>query len=100
MRLTIAQSSKYQGNDYWKWSVWLEGPSEMLDRVDKVTYYLHRTFPNPVRIVETRRTKFRLNAAGWGGFSLVAKITDKDGCETRLEHEVVLKYPDKSPTKA
>ena len=99
MNLTIAQSSKYQGNDYWKWSVWLDGPSEELDRVDHVTYFLHRSFPNHVRVVKTRTTKFRLSTAGWGVFRLVAKVIDKDGRETRLERDLVLEYPKETPSK-
>src|ERR1700678_3349026 len=31
MALTISQASRYEGNDWWKWSVWLEGPKAELD---------------------------------------------------------------------
>jgi transcription initiation factor IIF auxiliary subunit len=94
MALGMDQDSEYEGNDFWRWSVSLDGPKAELDKVDHVVYTLHPTFANPVRTVDDRATNFRLETAGWGTFTLYAKVVDKDGNEHHLEHELELYYPD------
>lgn len=67
----VEQSYKYLGDDYWDWSVWIESDDESeLSKISSVTYHLHNTFPNPVRSIKNRRSKFRLNTAGWGTFTI------------------------------
>lgn len=100
MNLHIEQDARFQGHDYWDWWVWIEGPEEELDRIEQVVYRLHHTFPNPLRYVTNRATKFRLEAAGWGGFTLYATVHYKDGSSERLSHELELRYPDGRPTTA
>ena len=100
MPVAITQESKYVGDDRWRWSVWLEGPSGELDAIDHVTYILHPTFHNPVREVRDRSTKFRLETSGWGTFTLRAKAFYRDGREEPLQHDLVLAYPDGTPTTA
>ena len=102
MALRLAQSEEYAGNDYWKWAVWLEGSDEELDAIKHVEYVLHPTFLNPVREVSDRGSKFRLQTAGWGTFTLHATVIFKDGKRSplALEHELVLLYPIGTPTSA
>lgn len=90
----IAQDYKYRGDDYWQWSIWIEGSVECLDRIESVTYTLHRTFRNPVRKVVDRSSKFRLKSAGWGMFRIYARIMLKDGLYQNLTHDLILKHPD------
>jgi transcription initiation factor IIF auxiliary subunit len=100
MALYIEQSSEYAGDDYWHWAVWLEGSNQELDDVQSVTYILHPTFRRPVRTVDSRETKFRLETAGWGIFTLYGNALRKDGTTVKLEHHLVLQYPDGTPTTA
>jgi len=100
MALTIQQEASYAGSDRWKWSVWVDGPADELDSLDRVTYILHPTFHQPVREVTDRGTKFRLDTSGWGTFTIHAKAQFKDGHETVLKHELELQYPDGTPTTA
>jgi len=100
MALSIQQETHYVGHNYWKWSVWLEGAPQELDDVDRVVYILDPTFHNPVREVEDRTTKFRLDTAGWGTFTIRAKAIHRNGLETPLKHDLVLLYPDGTPTLA
>lgn len=100
MNLRIEQGSEFQDKDWWKWWVRLEGPERELDQIRYVEYVLHPTFPNPVRRVTDRASNFRLETAGWGVFPIYAKAVCKDGEEVRLETELVLKYPDGTPTTA
>ena len=98
MALRIKQKYRYADTDWWEWSVWLDGTDHELDRIEYVTYYLHDSFPKPVRTVDDRRTKFKLESAGWGTFMLHATVTFKDGTEKGLHHELVLEYPDRTAT--
>ena|SRR5438552_11034468 len=100
MPLVIKQDATYVGGDRWKWSVWLDGAAAELDSVAHVTYVLHPTFLNPVREVNDRSTNFRLETSGWGTFRIHAKAKYKDGREVPLQHDLVLLYPDGTPTTA
>ena len=96
MTLRIEQGFKYQGDDWWKWWIWIDGPNEELDQIDHVTYILHPTFPNPVQKVDNRPTKFMLQTSGWGVFLIRAKVTYKNGKEISLKHNLRLEYPNDS----
>jgi transcription initiation factor IIF auxiliary subunit len=94
MSLEIRQDSHYQGKNWWKWSIWIEGPKEELDQIDNVTYVLHPSFANPVRTVTNRASRFKLSAQGWGIFSIRANLLKKDGSTDTRVHELELSYPD------
>jgi transcription initiation factor IIF auxiliary subunit len=98
--LVMCQDETYISRDRWEWSVWIDGPPEELDALDRVVYVLHPTYHDPVRTVKDRSTKFRLHTSGWGTFTIHAKAIRKDGGETLLEHELVLRYPDGMATLA
>jgi transcription initiation factor IIF auxiliary subunit len=95
--MKIKQSEKYEGQDWWNWSVWLDGKD--VEKIEKVTWKLHPTFPQPERAVTDPGTKFRLDSAGWGGFVVKADVLLKDGTKTELEHELELHYPDGTTTE-
>ncbi|MCL6257475.1 hypothetical protein M3O96_00125 [Aquiflexum sp. TKW24L] len=90
----ISQNFQFVGDDWWKWSLWIEGKDMDLDEIDSVVYTLHPTFPNPVRRITNRDSKFKLESEGWGIFKIFAKIFLKDKKEISLEHTLFLKYPD------
>ena len=94
MALRLEQKMHHEGEDWWTWSVWLEGTDQELDDIARVEYTLHHTFPKPVRVVEDRSTKFRLDAAGWGGFTIHATAVPKSGPPRKLKHELELYYED------
>lgn len=92
--LRVEQSEKYEGDDWWSWSVWLEGPKPELDAVDLVEYTLHSTFREPVRTIKTRRNGFKLDTEGWGVFPIYVRVCNRDGSVIRLKHQLKLTYPD------
>jgi transcription initiation factor IIF auxiliary subunit len=98
--LHLEQGYQYRGNDYWDWWIWLEGSEAELREVQKVVYTLHRTFPNPVRSIEDRDSKFMLKTAGWGVFRVYAQVHKIDGTGIKLQHDLQLEYPDGTPTQA
>ena len=100
MALHIEQGFEYEDNDYWRWWIWLDGPEAELDAVDHVVYTLHSSFPNPVRKEKDRTTNFRLETAGWGTFTIFAKVVGLNGEEQHIEHELKLSYPDDAPAPA
>lgn len=98
--LRILQDSSYMNDDWWRWSVWIDGVEADLDRIDRVVYTLHPTFPDPVRTVTDRASKFKIETAGWGVFKIRAKVQFKDGKTERLTHDLELHYPDGRATMA
>lgn len=90
----IQQGFKYEGDDWWKWWIWIDAPEEKLNAVDHVVYTLHPTFVNPVRIIDDRRSKFKLQSEGWGVFTIYARIYLKNNTEVAIEHDLHLEYPD------
>lgn len=50
-----------------------------VDKVKRVTYLLHPTFPNPVAVSEDRENNFEIWIWCWGGFLIRANITTTTG---------------------
>lgn len=98
--MKIAQDYEYKGDDYWKWSVWIDCTEDELNQIAYVTYILHHTFPKPIRKIDDRESKFRLETSGWGVFTIRAKVMLKNGQENHLTHELELRYPDGKITTA
>lgn len=90
----LEQQFKYEGDDWWSWSIWVEGSDQDLDKVKHVVYTLHSTFRNPVRTITSRKTKFKLESEGWGVFTIYATVTLKNGKDVYLQHELYLEYED------
>lgn len=99
-KFSIQQWEKYEGQDWWKWAVWIEAPDEALDSIEFVEWTLHPSFPNPIRKINNRASKFRLETGGWGVFQIVARVQMKDGIQTKLRHYLRLHYPDGKQTTA
>lgn len=83
--LRLVNDSQLHSEGWWKWSVRVEGSPEDLEEIERVTYFLHPTFPNPVVKSTDASTNFELKSAGWGEFSIAAEVTMKDGRKVRLE---------------
>jgi len=90
----IRQDYEYQGHDRWRWWVWLDAEPSDLARVERVTWKLHETFPQPVVEVTNRAENFRLERMGWGTFALRADVQLLDGVKVELRHMLELAYPE------
>ena len=67
--------SQKAGRAYYELQVYLDADNEtFLDKVSKVVYHLHPTFPNPDREIQTRENNFRLTTYAWGQFDLSADV--------------------------
>jgi transcription initiation factor IIF auxiliary subunit len=96
--LRIEQGEHYEGDEWWSWSVWIDGSKHELDEIDLVEYTLHPTFRNPVRTIRTRENCFKLSTSGWGGFPIFARVCNKNGSVIQLKHQLILTYPNKRAT--
>ena len=95
--IELVQETKYQGNDWWEWAVWVEAKPADMAKINYVEYKLHPTFPNPLRKQNNRDEKFRGGSAGWGEFMISAEIVNQDRSRIKTHHWLTLEYPDKSP---
>lgn len=48
--------------------------TEALSKVDRVVYFLHKTFRNPVREIKDKTSNFELRTAAWGEFTIRAEV--------------------------
>lgn len=77
---------------WWKWTVFVQGPDDVLDNIQCVEYTLHPTFPNPVREVCSRGTgphAFALATSGWGTFQIRIRLFLRDGRVQELTHNLM-----------
>jgi transcription initiation factor IIF auxiliary subunit len=100
MSLRIAQDAHYKGKNWWRWSVWLDGPAAELDGISHVVYTLHPTFPTPVRRTDDRDSAFRISSAGWGEFEIYAEISLKNGEILKRRHWLKLEHLSQTPDRA
>jgi transcription initiation factor IIF auxiliary subunit len=86
--LFVAQSQKHEGDNWWRWSLWIESADKDLDQIAAVTYTLHPTFPDPVQTVTDRASKFQLRCSGWGVFLIPVEVRLKNGGKIQLAHQL------------
>lgn len=76
------EASKRQGRPYYTIKAWLDAESpELMQKVTKVVYHLHPTFPNPDKEVTNRENNFELTTAAWGQFNLSADVYFDDNSQ-------------------
>jgi transcription initiation factor IIF auxiliary subunit len=86
----VGSREKYE---WFEWKVFMDEPAEKLGKVRSVEYRLHKTFPNPIRIVEDRNSRFALKSAGWGEFWIFITIYLNDGTEEHTKYYLDLRKP-------
>jgi len=87
----IGQLSKpTDGNKYFDWEIWIDEPEEILKEINNVTYFLHQTFPKPIRKRTNRSEKFRMKASGWGTFMININIEKTDNSIVHQQHYLIL----------
>ncbi len=94
MSYGIGQNQTYLGEDRWRWCTWIEASDPELDRVSKVTWLLHHSFPQPVVETTDRQGRFAIERTGWGAFQIRAELALADGSKEPLRYWLQLSYPD------
>jgi transcription initiation factor IIF auxiliary subunit len=75
----------------WKWTVYIQGPAQALNKIKCVQYALHPTFPNPNREICARgkpTQAFPLTATGWGTFEIGVRVFLKNGQIQELKYQL------------
>jgi len=83
----MEKKGKYQ---YYRWKVFVDAEREVLDSIERVSYELHPTFPNPRRTSTSAVDRFSLETEGWGEFSILAVVEFKDGRAETLTYRLDL----------
>jgi transcription initiation factor IIF auxiliary subunit len=88
--IRTANTARRVSDDWWVWTIYIEGPAESLEQVRCVEYTLHPTFSDPVREVCDRGPgpAFALSARGGGTFTIRVRVFLKSGAVQELTHEL------------
>ena len=84
-KYTRDKSLDRDGHKYYRLNIWVEADGFDLSKVNNITYHLHETFDNPIRVVSNHAAAFELSTAAWGSFLLFADVSFKDGTQWRIE---------------
>jgi hypothetical protein len=71
--------SKKYDDDWYDWCVFVDEGSDVINTIKSIEYALHPSFPDPVRLVVNKASKFALFSSGWGGFSIKIRINYENG---------------------
>jgi len=76
---TAKPDREIEGRLHYNINAWLDADSHtIMNKVSKVVYYLHPTFPEPIRENTNRRSNFELVTLAWGQFNLRADVYFED----------------------
>jgi transcription initiation factor IIF auxiliary subunit len=89
----VSSVEKDKQVNWYEWVVFMDEPADTLKLVKAVEYRLHRSFPDPIRVIDDRDTKFALRASGWGEFSMIVIVYLMNGSEVQTQYFVDLKKP-------
>jgi transcription initiation factor IIF auxiliary subunit len=65
-------------DNWYSWTIRIEGSESELSKIDQVTYILHKTFPNNRLVSKDPTNQFAITVHGWGEFLIKAEIFMKD----------------------
>lgn len=82
---------------WFDWKIFVDAPKDVLKRIKFVEYELHKSFPYPLRRKKNPRSRFALEASGWGEFLIPITVIFKDGTMKEFEYDLDLskKWPKK-----
>jgi transcription initiation factor IIF auxiliary subunit len=64
-------------DDWYSWTVYIQGTDEELNQIKYVTYLLHESFPNRRIVSKDLANNFARKTSGWGEFLLRAEAMMK-----------------------
>jgi transcription initiation factor IIF auxiliary subunit len=83
---TARYVGKRSDRDWYEWKVFVDEDDDVLQKIEKVEYLLHRTFPNPLRRGTNRENHFALKSSGWGYFNILITVFFTDGSRLETSH--------------
>ncbi|MEI8186405.1 MAG: pYEATS domain-containing protein [Chlorobiaceae bacterium] len=85
----IAGNSAVPDGKYWQWTMYIQAPDTILDKIHYVVYTLHPTYSDSIVTVYERGSgpyAFRLTRDAWGTFRVKIHIVMHDGTTRDLSH--------------
>lgn len=79
--------------DYYDWEVYVDEDTETLDNIDHIVYFLHKTFPNPVRTIDDKENGFAIKSRGWGEFEIGIQVFSKEDQHQQQSYRLDLSKP-------
>ncbi len=86
------------GHEHYNIKIYVEGPDEDLDRIERVEYLLHPTFRRRRRVSTERADGFPLELWAWGMFDIEVTFELKDGTSERTSYYLRFSLPDDTGT--
>jgi len=83
--MKVVNSYKKLRDDWYSWTVSIEGTDQELDQVKYVTYFLHETFANSRMVGKRASSNFARTLEGWGEFLLRAEAVMESGEKKHAE---------------
>ena len=77
--MKVVNTYKKIRDNWYSWTVSIQGTDEELGQIKKVTYLLHETFPNRRIVSKSSSDNFARTISGWGEFLLRAEAEMKNG---------------------
>jgi transcription initiation factor IIF auxiliary subunit len=84
---------------WFDWCVFTDADDNTVNKINRVKYYLHPSFANPIRIQTNREHRFALVSNGWGEFSIAIEIEFLNGTIEHTKHWLKLFQGDNWPRK-
>ena len=83
------------GKEWFMWKVFIskDEPSDKLNKVRNVEYKLPEFFPDPIRLVDNRNTRFALNSTGREEFQIFITVYLEDNTKIPAKVRVDLNKP-------
>ncbi|MEO0373101.1 MAG: TIR domain-containing protein [Cyanobacteria bacterium P01_A01_bin.17] len=94
-----ADDEVYEDRPAFAWSVALDGPPDILDLIDHVSYKLHPTFTPQTQTIRSRQNGFQLNQIGWGTFCIGLTIQLKDGQTAESNYTLTFNAQHRTPLR-
>ena len=72
-------------DDWYSWTVYIQGADEELSQIKYITYLLHESFPNRRLVSKDLANNFARKTSGWGEFLLRVEAMMKNGEKKHAE---------------
>jgi transcription initiation factor IIF auxiliary subunit len=79
-------TSKKHDASWYEWCIFVNEDRAIINAIDSVEYTLHPTFPDPIRLVKDKTSRFALFSAGWGEFLVNILVAFTDGSSLNTTH--------------
>ena len=81
------------GREHYNIRLWLDGPADELDQIEKVTYTLHPSFRRQNRTSSKREGNFAISIWTWGMFNIRIQVELKNGEHEDLQYYLSYELP-------